>query len=73
MPIFAMNKELRKEIYIMTTMELKTKVASHQSTSPCQYTTQELEERLTASIKSYHQGKYCTSEELRKRHTNSQD
>ena len=80
-----MNKELRKEIYIMTTMELrssllqeiasiiesdeltrktleyvrklKTKAASHQSTPPCQYT-----------MKSYHQGKYCTSEELRKRH-----
>ena len=96
MPIFAMNKELRKEIYIMTTMELRssllqeiasiiesdeltrktleyvrklnTKAASHQSTPPCQYTTKELEERLTASMKSYHQGKYCTSEELRKRH-----
>lgn len=48
--------------------KLKTKAASHQSVPPCQYTTEELEERLTASMKSYHQGKYCTSEELRKRH-----
>ena len=48
--------------------KLKTKTTSQQSASPCQYTVEEIEQRLTASMKSYRQGKYCTSEELRKRH-----
>lgn len=35
---------------------------------PCQYTADELEQRLSQSVQSYRDGQYCTSDELRKRH-----
>ena len=37
--------------------------------TPCQYTVEQLEQRLSQSMQSYRQGHYCTSDELRKRHT----
>lgn len=35
---------------------------------PCQYSIEELEQRLSESVESYRKGEYCTSDELRKRH-----
>ena len=37
--------------------------------APCQYTVEQLEQRLSQSMQSYHQGHYYTSDELRKHHT----
>lgn len=37
--------------------------------APCQYTVEQLEQRLTQSMQSYRQGYYCTSDELRKKHS----
>ena len=48
--------------------KLKGKATAKQPAAPCQYTVEELEQRLSSSIQSYRKGKYCTSEELRKRH-----
>ena len=39
-----------------------------QATAPCQYTTEQLQQRLEQSMQSYREGHYCTSDELRKRH-----
>ena len=39
-----------------------------QADAPCQYTTEQLEQRLEQSMQSYREGHYCTSDELRKRH-----
>lgn len=34
--------------------------------SPCQYTAEELELRLSQSVQGYRKGQYCTTDELRK-------
>lgn len=42
---------------------------NNEETAPCQYSIEELEERLAKSIDSYERGEWCTNEELRKRYT----
>ena len=39
-----------------------------QAAAPCQYTTEQLRQRLEQSMQNYREGHYCTSDELRKRH-----
>ena len=39
-----------------------------QAGAPCQYTVEQLQQRLEQSMQSYREGHYCTSDELRKRH-----
>ena len=41
---------------------------NEQEAAPCQYTTEQLQQRLQQSMQSYRKGNYHTSDELRKRH-----
>ena len=47
--------------------KLQTSIRDEEAAAaPCQYTPEELGQRLSDSVESYRKGRYCTSDELRK-------